>query len=146
MAKNKHLTDLDRLQIQHGLLHRNSIKKIAFDLGKSSTTISREIRKRAVSSNKCHPYKNPNRCIHRFDCSKHYLCEDKPNCIKQCRSCKLCNKLCSDFVEDICKKLFPPYVCNGCPDEYICVLRKNIIFIIQLIKTTAKYWLRQGKV
>ena len=126
MAKNKHLTDLDRLQIQHGLLHRNSIKKIAFDLGKSSTTISREIRKRAVSSNKCHPYKNPNRCIHRFDCSIHYLCEDKPNCIKQCRSCKLCNKLCSDFVEDICKKLsFPPYVCNGCPDEYICVLRKK---------------------
>lgn len=35
MAKNKHLTDLDRLQIQHGLLHRNSIKKIAFDLGKA---------------------------------------------------------------------------------------------------------------
>ena len=48
MAKNKHLTDSDRLQIQHGLLHRNSIKKIAFDLGKSSTTISREIRKRAI--------------------------------------------------------------------------------------------------
>jgi IS30 family transposase len=50
MAKNKHLTDSDRLQIQHGLLHRNSIKKIAFDLDKSPTTISREIRKRAVSS------------------------------------------------------------------------------------------------
>ena len=67
MAKNKHLTDLDRLQIQHGLLHRNSIKKIAFDLGKSSTTISREIRKRAVSSNKCHPLSlihiSPNACI-----------------------------------------------------------------------------------
>lgn len=28
MAKNKHLTDFDRLQIQHGLLHHNSIKKL----------------------------------------------------------------------------------------------------------------------
>ena len=129
MAKNKHLTDLDRLQIQHGLLHRNSIKKIAFDLDKDPTTISREIRKRAVSSNKCPPHRTPNWCIHRFSCSKHYLCEDKPNCIKQCRLCKLCNNLCSDFVEDICKKLsFPPYVCNGCPDEHICVLRKKYYF------------------
>ena len=129
MAKNKHLTDSDRLQIQHGLLHRNSIKKIAFDLGKSSTTISREIRKRAIPSNKCHPYKNPNRCIHRFDCSTHYLCENKPNCIKLCRFCKLCNHLCSDFVEDVCKKLSsPPYVCNSCPDEHLCVLRKKYYF------------------
>ena len=56
MAKNKHLTDPDRLQIQHGLLNRNSIKKNAFDLDKNPTTISREIRKRSVSSNKCPPH------------------------------------------------------------------------------------------
>ena len=126
MAKNKHLTDFDRMQIEYGLKNRNSINRIAFDLGKSSTTISREIRKRAIHSNKCHPYKNPNRCIHRFDCSTRYLCQDKPNCIKLCRVCKLCNNLCSDFAEDICKKLSsPPYVCNSCLDERLCVLNKK---------------------
>ena len=129
MAKNKHLTDFDRLQIQHGLSHRNSIKKIAFDLDKSPTTISREIRKRAIASNKCPPHRTPNRCVHRFNCSKHYLCEDKPNCIKCCSICKFCNNKCPDFVEDICKKLsFPPYVCNSCPEEHLCVLRKKYYF------------------
>lgn len=129
MAKNKHLTDFDRLQIQHGLSHRNSIKKIAFDLDKSPTTISREIRKRAISSNKCPPHRTPNRCVHRFNCSTHYLCEDKPNCIKCCSTCKFCNNKCPDFVEDICKKLsVPPYVCNGCSDEHLCVLRKKYYF------------------
>lgn len=126
MAKNKHLTDLDRLHIEYGLKNRISINKIAFELGKSSTTISREILKRAVSSNKCHPYKNPNRCIHRFNCSTQYLCEDKPNCTKRCSTCRYCNNLCSDFVEDICKKLSTsPYVCNGCIDEHLCTLRKK---------------------
>ena len=112
MSKNKHLTDFDRLQIQHGLSNHNSIKKIAFDLGKSPTTISREIRKRAVSSNKCPPHRTPNRCIHKLNCTTHYLCESKPNYVKLCRLCKLCNNMCPDYVEDICKKLsFPPYVC-----------------------------------
>lgn len=129
MAKNKHLTDFDRLQIQHGLSHRNSIKKIAFDLDKSPTTISREIRKRAIPSNKCPPHRTPNRCVHRFNCSTYYLCEDKPNCIKCCSTCKFCNNKCPNFVEDICKKLsFPPYVCNSCPEEHLCVLRKKYYF------------------
>lgn len=129
MAKNKHLTDFERLQIQHGLSHRNSIKKIAFVLDKSPTTISREIRKRAIPSNKCPPHRTPNRCVHRFNCSTYYLCEDKPNCIKCCSTCKFCNNKCPNFVEDICKKLsFPPYVCNSCPEEHLCVLRKKYYF------------------
>lgn len=37
--------------------------------------------------------------------------------------------MCPDFVEDICKKLsIPPYVCNGCFDEHVCVLRKKYYF------------------
>ena len=50
MAKNKHLTDTERLQIEQWLKDHVSIIKIAINLGKSTSTISMEIRNRAVSS------------------------------------------------------------------------------------------------
>jgi len=129
MAKNKHLTILERQQIEHWLNERVSIKKIASYLGKSTSTITREILKRAVVSNKKAPYRIPNLCKHHSNCTKRYLCVDKPDCIKLCKYCKLCNRLCDDFEEDMCQKLFsPPYVCNGCLDEYRCVLRKKYYF------------------
>lgn len=126
MAKNKHLTDSERLQIEQWLRQRVSIKKIAGFLGKSPSTISREICNRSVPSDKSALFRIPNRCKHRFDCTVRCLCDDKPNCTTLCRSCKRCNSLCTDFHEEICLKLSsPPYVCNGCTDEPRCVLRKK---------------------
>lgn len=126
MAKNKHLTDSERLQIEQWLKEHVSIKKIAVNLGKSASTISREIRNRAVTSDKSAPCRIPNRCKQRFDCTKRCLCYDKPNCTTLCRSCKHCNSMCTNFEEDVCQKLSsPPYVCNGCTDEHHCVLRKK---------------------
>lgn len=54
MSKHKHLTNSERQQIEHWLNERVSIKKIATYLGKSTSTITREIVKRAVVSNKRH--------------------------------------------------------------------------------------------
>jgi len=39
MAKNKHLTDTERIQIEHLLRNRTSIKRIAGELGKSTSTV-----------------------------------------------------------------------------------------------------------
>ena len=47
MAKNKHLTDAERLQIEILLKQRCTLRKIAEQLGKSTSTISREVKKRA---------------------------------------------------------------------------------------------------
>jgi IS30 family transposase len=52
MAKKKHLTDLDRLEIEHGLRHSLSLKKIAAKVGKHHSTIAREILARSVASDK----------------------------------------------------------------------------------------------
>jgi IS30 family transposase len=129
MAKYKHIDNSERLQIEHLLKEGVSIKKIASILGRSTSTISREIRSRAISSNKSAPYRIHNRCKHKADCQRRYLCENKPDCTKLCKYCKLCNRLCPDFEEEICQKLFlPPYVCNGCSDESRCVLRKKYYF------------------
>ncbi|MFA9424347.1 MAG: IS30 family transposase [Sedimentibacter sp.] len=126
MAKNKHLTDLERLQIEQYLKDGVSIKQIGIKLEKSASTISREIRSRAVVSDKYALYRIHNRCIKRNSCQKHYLCSDKPNCTRRCASCSLCNELCEDYQEEPCYKLYePPYVCNGCMEEYQCVLKKK---------------------
>lgn len=126
MAKNKHLTDSERLQIEQWLKERTSIKRIAAKLGKDKSTISREIRARALPSDKYAPYRVHNRCVKRRGCQRYHLCEDKSNCTKHCSACNLCNELCPDYEEDVCQKLYePPYVCNGCLDERLCVLRKK---------------------
>lgn len=127
MAKNKHLTNEERSQIEHLLRGRKSIKEIARILDKSPSTVSREIKKHAVPSDKSAVGRIRNRCVHRKSCMKFYLCEDKPNCKKQrCSTCNLCNSVCPEFVEEHCIRLaLPPYVCNGCGTEYLCTLRKK---------------------
>lgn len=126
MAKNKHLTDADRLEIEHGLKHGLSIKKIAAKIGKHHSTVAREICARSVASYKGAFGRVTNRCVSRRSCSVRQLCEDKPDCVKRCSACRLCNSVCADFREQVCPKLAAaPYVCNGCPDERACVLRKQ---------------------
>jgi IS30 family transposase len=126
VTKNKHLTDSERLLIEQWLRQRISLKRIASELGKSTSTISREIRAHSLASDKYAPYRIRNRCALRSECQKHYLCLDKPNCSKRCSTCNFCNELCSEYDEQVCQRLFdPPYVCNGCAEEYQCVLRKR---------------------
>ena len=127
MTKNKHLTSDERMQIERWLSEQTSLKQIAVKLGKSTSTVSREIRSRAIVSDKGARYRLRNRCIKRSNCNKYYLCgDDKPNCTKRCSACNLCNEICPDYEEQVCYKLYEsPYVCNGCPEEYQCVLRKK---------------------
>jgi IS30 family transposase len=129
MAKNKHLTDEERLQIESWLKGGFSLKKIAEWLGKSKSTISREIRAHALPSDKSAPYRPPNRCALRRECKKLQLCYGKPNCTKRCSTCKLCNTLCDDFIEEVCYRLSSsPYVCNGCEEDRHCTLRRRYYF------------------
>jgi len=126
MAKNKHMTNDERLQIEFWLKEGVSIKGIAKELGRSTSTVSREIRARSIPSDKSGYGRIPNRCIFRKGCVRCQLCEDKPDCTRQCRLCKLCNSVCADFEEEVCLNLYePPYVCNGCIDERNCTLRKS---------------------
>ena len=122
----KHLTDEERLQIQHWLKGGVSIKVIAKELGRSTSTISREIRLRAVISDKAGYGRLANRCVLRNECIKYQICENMPDCTQKCSRCKLCNTVCPDFEEELCLRLYnPPYVCNGCEDERKCSLRKR---------------------
>jgi IS30 family transposase len=126
MAQNKHLTDADRQEIEHGLRHGLSIKKIASKIGKHHSTVAREIYARSVASDKGAFGRVTNRCVSRLSCDRRQLCEDRPDCVKRCSSCRLCNSVCPKFKEEVCAKLAAaPYVCNGCGQEARCVLRKR---------------------
>jgi IS30 family transposase len=126
MAKNKHLTDEERLQIERLLKEGVSLNRIAEEVGKSRSTISREIRARALGSDKSAVGRIPNRCTMRTECIRRQICYNKPDCTRRCSTCKLCNDACDDFIEDVCWRLFePPYVCNGCTEERTCTLRKR---------------------
>ena len=126
MAKNKHLTDAERLEIEYGLRHGLSLKKIAAGIGKHHSTVAREILARSVESGKGAYGRVTNRCASRHACGKTQLCMERPDCVRRCSLCRLCNSVCPQFREEACPKLAaPPYVCNGCGDERVCVLRKR---------------------
>jgi transposase, IS30 family len=126
MSKNKHLTDSDRAEIEHGLRHGLSINKIAAKIGKHHSTVAREICSRSVASDKGAFGRLTNRCVSRRSCEKRQLCMDKPDCVKRCSACRLCNSICPEFKEENCDRLgVSPYVCNGCEEEARCVLRKR---------------------
>ena len=76
MTKNKHLTDADRLEIEHGLRHGLSIKKIAAKIGKHPSTVAREICARSLASDKGAFGRLTNRCVSRRSCEKRQLCMD----------------------------------------------------------------------
>lgn len=122
----KHMTDEERKLIENWLEGGMSLKSIAAELGRSTSTISREIRARTVPSGKSAYGRTANRCLFRKGCIKRQLCEDSPDCTRRCSSCKNCNSVCPDFEEEICIRLYdPPYCCNGCGKERECTLRKS---------------------
>jgi len=122
---SKHLQLSDRVNIATWLNMGWSLGQIAKELGKETSTISREIRKHAVTVDKGAAYRVKNRCVARSNCTHHGLCAEKPDCARKCSTCAKCNSVCPDFSEETCALLsMPPYVCNGCDKQHSCVLRK----------------------
>ena len=120
-----HLTDSERLQIEHELHRGMSLQQIARKLGKSRSTITREVLKHRVDSVKGAVGRISNRCVFRRNCEVYHLCPES-RCQRKCSACRNCNAICPKFQEDVCRKLSAPsYVCNGCPEEHKCVLKKK---------------------
>lgn len=121
-----HLTLSDRIKIESCLNDNYSFNQISKKIGKSRSAISREVRRNLVIVDKYPPYRIKNRCINRHTCTIYGICEDKPNCSRQCSTCSKCNEHCSDFKEEKCPLLKShPYVCNGCELRNKCVLKKS---------------------
>ena len=122
-----HLTERERLTIQLLLNEGSSLKSIAETLGRSRTTIKREVFERAQECLVGAVGRVTNRCVHRYGCTRFQCCPDRPNCTRKCSCCPRCNTVCPDFKEELCPRLGkPPYVCNGCKQRRDCTLRKMV--------------------
>ena len=122
-----HLTLADRSEIENGLRSNRGFSAIARTLKKARSTVMREILSRRVPSDKGAKGRVTNRCVNRSECNRKYLCAQcvRPMSRTKCSSCSKCNSVCHEFVELSCSRLDkPPYVCNGCGKEGICVLHK----------------------
>ena len=123
----KHLNLKERSIINEGLNHNAPLKSIANTLGRSVSTISREIQKNYTVV-KANTFNNEqkNICIHRKKCKIRNLCSDcKFPELKQCSHCKLCNSKCPSF-DKLCPKLKRSLVCNGCDKYATCGLERYI--------------------
>ena len=126
-----HLSLSERIKIESMLESGISLNKIAENLQRSPSTISREIIKHLEKSDKVFYGRIPNRCINRKTCTIKNLCKRYiSDCRKSsCSLCKYCNLECLDFQEEICENLSSsPYVCNGCKNQRKCTLHKCYYF------------------
>ncbi len=134
---NKHLTLSDRIYIEQELLQATSFKQIGLMLEKDPTTISKEIKKHAITI----PYQHNkarrkcNNCILWNDCkirggSPYMLaCPSHRFCKAKCNRCweNQRDSYCSAYIPFICnKQRTAPYVCNACPSENSCNLEHKV--------------------
>ena len=122
-----HLTKQERCKIENFLLAGVTPQEMARNLGRSHTTINRELKRHRYEEDPDHR-KFTNYCTFSRKCNKYKVCNLPPSsCMGKCSRCRIvsCNKHCPDFVEDKCRKLDrSPYVCNGCRELKSCSRRK----------------------
>lgn len=116
----KHLTLQDRYTIEEGLNHGYTLTRIAEEVGKDKTTISKEIRKHRIGNSQRIGHVND--CMNRFQCPIQHLCKDCSVDRDCCRCRKTdCRKVCPEYRSDSCRYTHrAPYVCNGCSMVYDC--------------------------
>lgn len=116
-----HMTQSDRLLIEKCLNEGKNFKETARIVGKSQTTISREIKAHFVEIKRGYGSGRFNDCGNKEGCREKNLCGNggRP-CRHNCPACAIRCKPggCSRYIKTTCRKLErPPYVCNGCPED-----------------------------
>ena len=134
----RRLSLTDRLTIQNGLNQNMSISCIAAQLGRSVSTVKREIERNSEQT--------PNRGN---DCLNRKECKERTACPKACyqKLCKFCRSVicyegdhCSNYIKSYCDILAnrSPHVCNGCSRIQSCPYEKTVYKAGTAEKTTAQ--------
>ena len=131
----KHLTLLNREDIEKLLKLGFKFYQIAEHIQKHPTTISKEILNNRIEHNPSNFNNKVNQCKYRASCTLKNICNS--NCHTECKRCEKCNSICDKFELEICDKLLkPPYVCNACNSYAPC---RKIKYIYVASKAQEKY-------
>ncbi len=121
------MTDKDRSISLCGINEGKSFREIAEEIGKSQTTVSREILKHRYPERKGAKGRACNDCKKRLNCPVAHICNDV-HCRKHsCSGCsKVCGPGCPQYEKHACPLLSkPPYVCTPlCGKRQDCILEK----------------------
>ena len=124
----KHLTLLNREDIEKFLKANFKFYQIAEHIQKHPTTISKEILNNRIEHKPSNFNNKTNFCKHKSKCDFKNICNS--NCHSVCKTCGKCNAVCNQYEKDVCEKLLkPPYVCNGCSSYAQC---RKIKYIYEL--------------
>ena len=133
MKKYSHLTLAERSMIERYLTQGFSFKSIAAAIGRSLTTVSRE-----VKNNRFILSADNTKCTNSYACKKRKICGDN-QCFGVCKSCSEydCKAICKDFSGRQCSKLKrAPFCCNNCSEQEYCCSERSYY---QAHKAHAKY-------
>lgn len=134
-AYQKHLTLLNREDIEKLLKAGFKFYQIAENIQKDPTTISKEVKKYRTEHFPSNFNNRNNYCKNKNSCTIKNLCNS--NCHSECRRCGKCNSICSKYELDLCPKLLkPPYVCNACNCYPQC---RKIKYVYLASKAQEKY-------
>lgn len=110
----------ERVAIEAGLYRKDSLTKIAKDIGISRKSLSEEIRRnRTVSPAARYNGKD---CRFASECTEQFVCKN-PYCSLSCVLCRKvdCTKVCPAYAPVTCSFTNrPPYVCNVCSRRRGC--------------------------
>ncbi len=116
----------DRIAIEYGLSSGKTFKEIALKLGKSPSTVSREVKNNREFIRGS--FFLGNDCRYSRTCKKKHVCGDAfcgTYCIR-CRSYD-CRDSCTSYKPYKCEKInYPPYVCNHCSYRRDCFKNRYI--------------------
>ena len=125
MAKYRHLTLTERIEIYSLLKENKSLRKIAKALKRDPTTIAKEIKKHLETKETGCGGRPFNQCKNSDGCHKTGVCGAKW-CFDFCYKCSRCSEYCKDYEEQVCERLIKsPYCCNGCSKTRSCHFRKK---------------------
>ena len=117
MSNYNRITFKERVRIEAGIYAGKSFSRIAKELGRSTSSITREVKQNRIQ---VHARLSAGKdCILFSECQVTGLCEESCESYR-CRMCRDhdCTEHCSKRIPYICKRTEKaPYVCEGCAER-----------------------------
>jgi hypothetical protein len=117
MSNYNRITFKERVRIEAGIYAKESFSKIAKELDRSTSSITREVKQNRTKVKM--PYLCGKDCIYATSCAKQHVCGDE-YCSRKCRLCIDfdCTKVYDRVRDHKCTKYQkPPFVCSTCSEK-----------------------------
>ena len=118
MGNYNRITFKERVRIEAGIYAKKSLSRIALELGRSTSSITREVKQNRIRVKSPFSYRKD--CIYIPRCREQGLCGDE-DCHYLCWRCKEhdCRELCDKCTSMICPiNSKAPFVCDACTSKY----------------------------